>query len=54
MTKIIKWWKLCNYTLFSRIDRNGVIKLADFGLTEDMYGTNYFHRRKSVTGSDEN
>ena len=30
-----------------------MIKVADFGLTEDMYGTNYFRRRKSVTGSDE-
>ena len=39
--------------LFLRIDGNGVIKVADFGLTEDMYGTNYFRRRKSVTGSDE-
>ena len=39
--------------LFSRIDRNGVMKVADFGLTEVMYGTNYFRRRKSVTGSDE-
>ena len=28
----------------SRIDRDGVIKVADFGLTEDMYGTNYFRR----------
>ncbi|CAI8014077.1 Tyrosine-protein kinase transforming protein RYK [Geodia barretti] len=35
------------------IDRNGEIKVADFGLTEDMYGTNYFRRRKSVTGSEE-
>ena len=39
--------------ILSRIDRNGVIKVADFGLTEDMYGTNYFRRRKSETGSDE-
>ena len=30
-----------------------MIKVADFGLTEDMYGTNYFRRRKSETGSDE-
>ena len=30
-----------------------MIKVADFGLTEDMYGTNYFHWRKSVTGSEE-
>ena len=41
--------KTCCY----RIDGNGVIKVADFGLTEDMYGNNYFRRRKSVTGSDE-
>ena len=27
--------------------------MADFGLTEDMYGTNYFRRRKSETGSEE-
>ena len=26
--------------------------MADFGLTEDMYGTNYFRRRKS-TASEE-
>ena len=30
-----------------------MIKVADFGLTENMYGTNYFRRRKSETGSDE-
>ena len=27
--------------------------MADFGLTENIYGTNYFHRRKSMSGSDE-
>ena len=32
---------------------HGTIKVADFGLTEDMYGTNYFRRRKSVSGSEE-
>ncbi|CAI8037280.1 Tyrosine-protein kinase transforming protein ros [Geodia barretti] len=26
------------------IDENGVIKVADFGLTEDMYATNYYRR----------
>ena len=26
---------------------NGVIKVADFGLAEDMYGTNYYRRSKS-------
>ena len=30
-----------------------MIKVADFGLTEDMYGTNYFRRRKSETESEE-
>ena len=30
-----------------------MIKVADFGLTEDMYGTNYFRRRYSVTGNEE-
>ena len=34
-----------------RIDRLVVIKVADFGLTEDMYCTNYYRRGKS--GSDE-
>ena len=38
---------------YYRIDPDGVIKVADFGLTEDMYGTNYFRRRKSVSGSEE-
>jgi hypothetical protein len=36
-----------------RIDGEGVIKVADFGLTEDMYNTNYFRRRKSETELDE-
>ena len=27
--------------------------MADFGLTEDMYSTNYFRRRKSESGSEE-
>ena len=27
--------------------------MADFGLTEHMYGTNYFRQRKSVSGSEE-
>ena len=39
--------------IICRIDGRGVIKVADFGLTEDMYGTNYFRRRKSVMGSEE-
>ena len=27
--------------------------MADFGLTEDMYGTKYFRRTKSESGSEE-
>ena len=27
--------------------------MADFGLTEDMYGTNYFRWDKTVTESEE-
>ena len=27
--------------------------MADFGLTEDMYGTNYFRRTTSEVGSEE-
>ena len=27
--------------------------MADFGLTENMYGTNYFRRRKNVPRNDE-
>ena len=30
---------------------NGVIKVADFGLTEDTYGTNYYRRSKSDVGA---
>ena len=30
-----------------------MIKVADFGLTEDMYGSNYFRRRESETESEE-
>ena len=27
--------------------------MADFGLAEDMYSTNYFRRRRSVSGTEE-
>ena len=40
-------------SIYHRIDLDGVIKVADFGLTEDMYSTNYFRRRKSESGSEE-
>ena len=30
-----------------------MIKVADFGLTKDMYSTNYFRHDKSEEGSEE-
>ena len=39
--------------MYSRIDHNGVIKVADFGLTEDMYGANYFRQQERGEGEDE-
>ena len=30
-----------------------MIKVADFGLTEDMYARNYFRREKSEGGSEK-
>ena len=54
MCVFLEWYIfVCSIVHLYRIDRKGVIKVADFGLTEDMYGTNYFRRRTSVTGSEE-
>ena len=39
--------------LCCRIGQHGMIKVADFGLTEDMYIKNYFRRDKSERGSEE-
>ena len=32
-----------------RSDANGVIKVADFGLAEDVYSANYYHWKKGDT-----
>ena len=32
---------------------SGVIMVSDFGLTEDMYATNYFRKDSSESGNDE-
>ena len=45
----MKYISNINYCV-CRIDVNGVIKIADFGLTEDMYITNYF--RKEICESE--
>ena len=44
---------ICNIHLGYRIDQHGVIKVADFGLTEDMYAQNYFRRNKSKEVKEE-
>ena len=36
-----------------RIDQCGVIKVADFGLTKNVYTRNYFRHDKSEEGSEE-
>ena len=35
------------------IDKDGVIKVSDFGLTEDMYSSNYYRQERSWTGREE-
>ena len=42
-----------NAIFFCRIDENGIIKVADFGLTEDMYNTNYYRQEKRQAGTEE-
>ena len=39
--------------VYCRIDQHGVIKVADFGMSEDMYVRNYFRRDKSEEESEE-
>ena len=36
-----------------RIDVDGVIKVADFGLAKDIYGTKYYRRGKSASSSSD-
>ena len=40
-------------SLVYRIDCDGVIKVADFGLTEDMYRTNYYRHDNSEGSKNE-
>lgn len=50
-------WLLLSYFLwppyYLRIDIDGVIKVADFGLTEDVYASNYYRKDVSETSNDE-
>ena len=36
-----------------RLDMYGTVKVADFGLSEDMYSTNYFRQRKDSVDTVE-
>ena len=42
-----------SFLFLFRIDENGIIKVTDFGLTEDMYSTNYYRQEKRQTGTEE-
>ena len=44
---------LGNSMVLFRIDEKGIIKVADFGLTEDMYSTIYHRQEKRQTGTEE-
>ena len=46
-------YKLFLFHFCCRIDENGVIKVSDFGLMEDMYCTKYFRQKSSETGNEE-
>ena len=39
----------CTQCVIYRIDANGVIKVADFGLAEDVYSANYYRWKKGDT-----
>lgn len=38
----------CTFVLCCRIDAHYVIKVSDFGLSEDVYAKNYFRQEKSA------
>ena len=39
---------MCCYTLHHRLDQNMTVKVADFGLSRDVYVTDYYTMRHSV------
>ena len=39
----------CTLCVIYRIDANGVVKVADFGLAEDIYTANYYRWKKGDT-----
>ena len=53
MRNTISYHGITCYYFCYRINHRGVIKVADFGLTEDMYARNYFRHDKSEEGCEE-
>ena len=47
--KALKATTNCTQCVIYRIDASGVIKVADFGLAEDVYSANYYHWKKGDT-----
>ena len=45
----IETTKNCTQCVTHRIDANGVIKVANFGLAEDVYTANYYRWKKGDT-----
>ena len=43
-----------HYHCYYRIDENGIIKIADFGLTEDIYTKCYFNQFTDKNESSKN
>ena len=46
----ILWLYHCIHASICRIDAHHVIKVSDFGLSEDIYSKNYFQQGRSKTG----
>ena len=44
---------LCVPIFISRVDAEGVIKVADFGLTENIYTNNYFEQIRSEDSQEK-
>ena len=50
---ILKMWTFGKDCLKCRIDQHGVIKVANNGLKDDMYGTNYYRRNSEVKSEEK-
>ena len=46
---IVKYTICGTYKYNCRIDKHGIIKIADFGLSEDIYSKTYFRQETRAT-----